>query len=478
MLSHGVKFAISIVATAVLARLLSPQDYGLIGMVAVATNFVAMFKDLGLSLATVQRSEINVEQISTLFWVNLTLSVAAMILMILLAPAVSWFYGDSRLTMITIVSASGFIVGGLTVQHEALLKRQMRFMALSAIAVVSMVIGYAVGIAFAWHGARFWALVFSQLALLITNAILVWITCRWRPGLPRRNSGVRSMLTFGGNITGYATINYFSKNADNLLIGKAWGPQQLGLYNKAAQLVGLPTDQINEPLTSVAIPALSRLADSPERYRQAYLRIMEKVLMLVMPAVAVIIVSSDWLIAVVLGSQWTGAGPILVFISIAGLFQPMLNTGGWLLVTQGRGRHMLYWSLINAPISVLSIAVGLPWGAVGVAASYSLSRVFITNPLLFWFVGRSGPVRTGDFYRLLAPFTFGSLIGILACVLFRHFFNIVNPVFGISVCFCLIVAAMILGLSIMPSGRSALRDIRDTLRLLRSVKPKAPLEAR
>ncbi len=478
MLSHGVKFAISIVATAILARLLSPQDYGLIGMVAVATNFVAMFKDLGLSLATIQRSEISVEQISTLFWVNLTLSVATMILMILLAPAVSWFYGDSRLTMITIVSAFGFVVGGLTVQHEALLKRQMRFMALSAIAVASMVIGYAVGIAFAWYGARFWALVFSQLGLLITNAILVWLTCRWRPGLPGRNSGIRSMLSFGGNITGYATINYFSKNADNLLIGKAWGPQQLGLYNKAAQLVGLPTDQINEPLTAVAIPALSRLADSPERYRKAYLRIMEKVLMLVMPAVAVIIVSSDWIISVVLGSKWTGAGPILVFMGIAGLFQPIMNTGGWLLVSQGRGRHMLYWSLINAPISVLSIAVGLPWGAVGVAACYSLSRVFITNPLLYWFVGRSGPVRTGDFYRLLAPFTFASLIGILSCVLFRHFFNIVNPVFGISVCFCLIVAAMILGLSIMPSGRSALRDIRDTLLLLRPVKPNAPLEAR
>src|SRR6266480_3265186 len=217
MVSHGLKFAVSIVATAILARLLRPQDYGLIGMVAVATNFIVMFKDLGLSLATVQKSEISSEQISTLFWVNLTLSMLTMIIMIILAPAVSWFYGDSRLTMITIVSACGFIVGGLTVQHEALLKRQMRFMALSAIALASMIVGYAVGIAFAWYGFGFWSLVFSQLALLATNAVLVWITCSWRPGLPRRGSGVRSMLSFGGNITGYATVNYFSKNADNLL---------------------------------------------------------------------------------------------------------------------------------------------------------------------------------------------------------------------------------------------------------------------
>lgn len=478
MASHGLKFAVSIVATAILARLLSPQDYGLIGMVAVATNFVAMFKDLGLSLATVQRAEINVEQISTLFWVNVALSVATMAIMILIAPAVAWFYGEPRLTLITVVSAFGIIVGGLTVQHEALLKRQMRFTALGAIALVSMIVGYVVGIAFAWHGVRFWALVFSQLALLATNAILVWIVCGWRPGLPRRDSGIQSMLRFGGNITGYAAINYFSKNADTLLIGRFWGPQQLGLYSKASQLVGLPTDQINEPLTSVAIPALSRLADSPERYRKAYFRIMEKVLMLVMPAVALIVVSSDWLISIVLGAQWKDAGPILVFMSIAGLLQPVINTGGLLLVTQGRGKHMLYWSLISSPISILSIIAGLPWGALGVAATYSLTRVFITNPLMYWFVGRSGPIRTMDFYRLLAPFTLASTVGILSCLVFRHFFNVDNPFLGVTICFSLIASANLLVLSVMPSGRSALRDIKNSFLLLRPVSPNPALEAR
>jgi O-antigen/teichoic acid export membrane protein len=478
MASHGLKFAISIVATAILARLLSPRDYGLIGMVAVATNFIVMFKDLGLSLATVQKSEISSRQISTLFWVNLMLSVVTMLVMVLLAPAVSWFYGDSRLTMITIVSATGFVIGGLTVQHEALLKRQMRFMALSAIALVAMIVGYIVGIAFAWYGFGFWALVFSQLALLATDAVLVWITCGWRPGLPRRGTGVRSMLSFGGNITAYGTVNYFSKNADNLLIGKFWGAQPLGLYNKAAQLVGLPTDQVHEPVMAVAVPALSRLADSPERYRKAYLRIMEKVLMLVMPAVALLIVSSDWIISIVLGSQWKDAGTILVFMSIAGLFQPIVNTAGSMLVTQGRGRHLFYWSLITSPLSILSIFAGLPWGAVGVAASYSLTRVLITNPLMYWFVGRTGPVRTKDFYRLLAPFTAASAAGILACLGFRHFFIVLNPVLGLAACFSLIAAANLIVLSLTTSGRAALLDIRNSVLLLRPVRTKAALEAR
>lgn len=476
--SHGVKFAVSIIATAILARLLSPQDYGLIGMVAVATNFVAMFKDLGLAHATVQRTEISSKQVSTLFWVNVGLSVVTTGAMVLLAPAVAWFYGDPRLTLITIASAGGFIFGGLAVQHEALLKRQMRFTTLSAIALVSMVTGYAVGIACAWSGFAYWSLVFSQMALLLTNMVLVWATCRWIPGLPSRKAGIGSMLSFGGNITGYATVNYFSKNADNLLIGKFWGAPQLGLYNKAAQLVGLPTDQINEPLTSVAIPALSRLTNDPERYRKAYLRIMEKVLMLVMPAVAFIIVSSDWLIAIVLGEQWKEAGTILVYMSIAGLLQPVISTVGWLLVTQGRGRDLLNWSLINAPISILSIAVGIRWGAVGVAASYSLTRIFITNPLMYWFVGRTGPVKTRDFYRLLVPFVLSSSVGIVACLLFRRFIPVDGAVTGLIASFTLLASSNLLVLSVIPSGRNALSDIKNSLTLLRPHRPAAIAEAR
>lgn len=472
IVSHGLKFALSILATAILARLLTPQDYGLIGMVVVFTGFVAMFKDMGLSLATVQRAEITFEQISTLFWINVTISIAITLLMMLLAPLIGWFYGEPRLTMITIVTSLGFFFGGLAVQHEALLKRQMRFYALSVIAFLSMMIGYVVGIVLAWRGASYWALVFSQLALLASNAIGVWVTCRWRPGRPKRNTGVRSMLSFGGNVTGYALINYVSKNCDNLIIGRAFGPQLLGLYTKAVQLLNLPTEQINEPIASVAIPALSRLADSPERYRQAYLRIIEKVLMVTMPAVILMLATADWLVLMILGPQWGDSARIFVFMGIAGLFAPVSLTGGWLLVSQGRVRDMLRWSLINAPISILSIIAGLPWGVVGVAASFSLGRVLVANPLLYWFVGRSGPVRMADFYRLLAPFTGASLFSLLACLLFRRFVEVTNPLIGFVACGIIVAVTTPLFLALMPAGRKALVDIKNSMLLLLPHKPK------
>ena len=467
VVSHGLKFVLSIGATAVLARLLSPQDYGLVGMVAVFTGFVAMFKDAGLSLATVQRAEISYEQISTLFWVNVTLSAAITLVMVALAPAIGWFYAEPRLVTITIATAVGFIFGGLAVQHEALLKRQMRFYALSVIAFVSMTMGYAVGIILAWRGIGYWALVFSQLALLATNAIGVWIVCRWRPGRPQRNSGVRSMLSFGGNITGYALINYISNNASNLVVGRIFGPQPLGLYTKAAQLLSLPTEQINEPLATVSIPALSRLADDPVRYRQAYLRIIEKVILVTMPAIALMMATSDWVVRIVLGSQWTESSKLVVFMGVAALFQPVMSTAGWLLVSQGRVRDMLRWSLINAPISILSIVAGLPWGVAGVAASWALGRIFVANPLLFWFVGRKGPVRTGDFYRLLAPFTLASVFSLAACLGFRRLVLIENPLLGCVACGIVVFITTPLVLALMPAGRKALVDIKSSLILLR-----------
>ena len=466
VVSHSLRFVITIAATGVMARLLRPSDYGLIGMVAFFTNFVAMFKDLGLSVATIQKSEVSREQVSTLFWLNVAFSIAITVLTIALAPFVAWFYGDPRLMAVTVVTAMGFVLGGLTVQHEALLRRQMRFFSLVSVVLISTIIGYVVGIFMAWRGFSYWSLVFSQLALLLTNTIGVWLVCRWRPGLPRRNSGVRSMLAFGRNFTGFSIINYFSRNLDNLLLGKVWGANELGLYSRAYQLMTLPIDQVNEPVTSVAIPALSRIKDDDQRYRQAYLRMLEKIAMFTMPAIAFMMATSDWIVQVVLGPQWSATSRIFLLLGITGLFQPIANTTGWLFLTQGRSRHMFQWGLISGPLTMGSILLGLPWGAVGVATSYALTRVVLTDPLLFWFVGRTGPVRTRDFYRTIAPFTFASLVALAVSVGLRSLITIHNPILGLITLFITTGAITLLCLGALPAGRLALADIKKTIALM------------
>ena len=274
------------------------------------------------------------------------------------------------------------------------------------------------------------------------------------------------MLRFGGNLTGFTTINYFSRNLDNLLIGRFWGAQQLGLYTRAYQLMGLPIDQINEPITSVAVPSLSRLTDSPESYRKAYLRMLEKIALLTMPIVVLMIVTSDWIIRIVLGSQWIGATQIFVLLGITALFQPIANTTGWLLISQGRTNHMLQWGLISGPIIMASIVAGLPWGAVGVAASYAFTRVFIVDPLLYWFVGRRGPVRTIDFYRTIAPFVCSSVCALLASLAFRRWGNVNSGLWTIAICLIITGITTFLVLAVIPAGRAAIYDVKDSLLLL------------
>jgi PST family polysaccharide transporter len=353
----------------------------------------------------------------------------------------------------------GFLFGGLAVQHEALLRRQMRFLSLAIVEVASLLIGITVAVVLAWRGFHYWALIFSQLTQGLSYTIGVWIVCRWRPGLPARGSGVRSMLVFGRNLTGFSVVNYFARNLDNLLIGKFWGSQQLGLYAKAYQLLLLPIEQINTPIAAVAVPALSRLNDEPERYRQAYLRILEKVAILTMPGVALMIMTSDWITLIVLGPQWVNAARIFALLGIAGLVQPIANTTGWLFVTQSRTHHMFQWGLIGSTIIILSIVAGLPWGAVGVAASYSITFVVVVLPALLWFVGRTGPVRTRDFYHTMFPYVAATACSLLATFLFRKWVTVTVPLVGVAACLIIVASMTFLVLVVLPDGRNALRDL-------------------
>ena len=464
--SQGTKFSLGLAGTVILARLLSPEDYGLVGMVAVVTGFISIFKDLGLSAATIQKAEINNQQISTLFWVNVLLSVGLMLSTAAIAPGIAWFYGEPKLTAITLAYASGFLFGGLAVQHEAVLRRRMRFLALATAEVVSLVLSSVVAITLAWNGARYWALVSGHLCLGLIYSMAVWIACGWRPGPPVRNSGVREMLAFGGNLTGFAVVNYFARNLDNLLIGRYWGPQQLGLYARAYQLLLLPIDQMLTPISAVAVPALSRLKDSPDRYRQAYLRLLEKVALLTMPLMAFMIVSSDWLVAIVLGPKWTGVSPIFSLLGIVGLMQPLASTTGWLFVTQGRTHDMFKWGIIGSTITVAGIVAGLKWGAVGVAASYSLTSIVIVIPLLFWFVTRSGPVRMTDLYRTVAPVALASMCSLGVLLFLKHSISFNSSLAGLAVSLIVVIATTLSILFLLPPGRLVLLDLKQTITLL------------
>ena len=465
--SQASQFVIGLLATMVMARLLTPRDYGLIGMVTVVTGFLTIFKDIGLSRATIQRNVLTHDEASSLFWINGAVGVGIALLTAAIAPVIARFYGEPRLTNITIALACGFLVSGFSVQHQALLRRRMRFGILAANDVFSITLASVVGITMAFERMSYWAIVGNQLTFTISGAVLAWTVCRWRPSLPKRSTPVREMLAFGGNITGFTVLNYFSRNTDDLLIGRFWGSQQLGLYAKAYQLLLFPLNQINLPIGGVAVPTLSRLVDEPERYRAAFARTLDKIVLITMPLVVFLMVCSDWLIAVVLGSQWVGAANIFMWLAIAGFVQPIGYTTGWLFTSQNRTGELLRWGVMSSVLAVGSIAAGVHWGAEGVAKSYGLTSALITTPLNLWWVGRRGPVRTWDFYKTSAPFAISAIIAGGAVWVFHYFAHPAHELVGLIIGFGITVVVFLAVLSAGAAGRAALRDVVASLEHLR-----------
>ena len=465
--SQASQFIIGLLATMVMARLLTPRDYGLIGMVTVVTGFLTIFKDIGLSRATIQRNVLTHDEASSLFWINGGVGVCIALLTAAIAPVIARFYGEPRLTNITIALACGFLVSGFSVQHQALLRRRMRFGILAANDVLSIAIAGIVGITMAYERMSYWAIVGNQLSFTISGAVLAWIVCPWRPSLPKRSTRVREMLAFGGNITGFTVLNYFARNTDDLLIGRFWGSQQLGLYAKAYQLLLFPLNQINLPVGGVAVPTLSRLADEPARYRAAFARTLEKIVLVTMPLVVFLMVCSDWLIAFVLGDQWLGAARIFMWLAIAGFSQPIGYTTGWLFTSQNRTGELLRWGVISSALAVASIAAGVHWGAEGVAKSYGLTSALITTPLNLWYVGRRGPVRTSDFYRTSAPVAVAAIVAGGAVYLFHHFAHPAHEIIGLMIGFGITAVVFLAVLSMSAGGRGALRDVKTSLDHLR-----------
>ena len=381
MAGQGIMFVIQTASTMVLARLLTPADYGLIGMVMVVVNFAQMFKDAGLSMATVQKESISHEQISTLFWVNILISAVLGMCVLASSPVVAAFYGRPELSAITALLSISFIISGLSIQHVAILRRNMRFGNLAVVQISAELVRFIVTILLAVYGWRYWALVGGSLARASASTALTFFFCPWLPGRMRRRTGVRGMLKFGSHLTGFNFINYFSRNADNILIGRLVGADALGLYAKAYQIVYMPLLNIRNPINAVAIPLLSRLQDEPERFKRYYGRIVFLLAFFSMPVMAFCVVFAEQLILLVFGPKWLSMTGIFRVLAFAGFIQPVAGSKGALLVAMGRTRIYLLQGILMAVATVAGFSIGVVWGPVGVATSYTIVLYLIQYPL-------------------------------------------------------------------------------------------------
>jgi O-antigen/teichoic acid export membrane protein/glycosyltransferase involved in cell wall biosynthesis len=386
VVAQGTTFSLRLGSLMILARLLNPRDFGLVGMVMALTGVLNLFRDFGLSAATVQRVKVTAEQVSTLFWINVVVGVGLTALTMAAAPAIAAFYHEPRLLWITIVLAFGFVINAAGVQHSSLLQRQMRFTTMAAIDVLSLVISVVIAIGMARRGFGYWALVAAALIPTVVMTTCLWIASGWIPGKPQRGSGVRSLLRFGGTLTLNGIVVYIANNLDKVLIGRWWGAQAVGLYGRAYQLINIPIENLNFAAGEVAFPALSRVQDDPPRLRRYFLKGYSLVVGLTVPITIACALLANDLISVVLGPKWQEAILIFRLLSPTILILALINPLIWLVLSLGMVERSLRIGLVYSPLVILGCVAGLPYGPVGVAVGYSSVLALWCIPHIAWAV--------------------------------------------------------------------------------------------
>lgn len=395
----------------VLARLLGPKDFGLVGMVTAFTGVLNLLKDFGLSSAAVQRATVTEEQISTLFWINIAVGTLLGLFAAATAPLIAAFYHEPRLLEITAVLATGFIINSAGVQHSALLQRQMRFTAMAAINVISLAGAAAVAIVAAKAGYGYWALVAMTISTPFIATVGAWAAAGWIPGMPKRGTGIGSMMRFGGTITLNGLVAYMAYNADKVLIGRFWGTDAIGIYGRAYQLVNIPTDNLNSAVGEVAFSALSRLQDDPIRLKSYFLKGYSVIISMTLPLTIACVVFADDVVRLLLGEKWIEAVPIFRLLAPTIMIFALINPMGWLLYSLGLVKRSLNIALVFAPTIVAGYFVGLSHGPKGIAFAYSAVMTLWVVPFIAWCV-HGTPVSLKDVLRAVSrPLGFGILAG-------------------------------------------------------------------
>ena len=462
----AINFLVTVTSTILVTRKLTDEDFGLVAMVTVLTGFASIFLDLGLSKAVIQKPKINHDQVSTLFWINI--AVASIIATIVAAatPLLIWVYNEPRLLPINLALSSLFIVSALGIQHRALLARRMEHGKISLVAILATPIAAAVAITIAYLGGKYWALVaipaVSQLAIVIG----MWIACPWIPGRPKRGTGVREMLGFGSQVTGFQFVNYFARRADNALLGYQFGAGPLGLYDRAYSLMLMPARKLNGPIVNVVVPALSRLCEDPVKYRKAFLACLTPISYFQTLLVGFTLLNIENLVILFLGENWVKIVPVFYALSLAAVAAGTNGVGGWLYLSYGHVDAQLKWSLFQSSVMLLGLAIGVQFGTIGTALAVSIVYT-LSKPLAIIYSSRPTPIAARDILICVYKPVGIALIALAMTMTVILFYEPNNPWLQILVRSSLYGGFVLLLIAAIPWLRKDITEAIKNIRLLR-----------
>jgi PST family polysaccharide transporter len=406
LVGQAARIIVQVASVSILARLLSPSDYGLVAIVLAIVGVGEIFRDFGLSTAAIQAKVVTNDQRDKLFWLNTGIGAFLTVLCALAAPLVAVLFHQQALTPITRVLAFTFLLNGMAAQHEADLKRHLRFAALVTVNIGAQAFGAVIAITMAALGGGYWALVAQQIcAGALTLAWLVALT-RWVPHLPKRGVDVRSFTRFGFGLVGSQIVGYLNNNVDTVTIGIRFSATQLGYYNRGYQLLMRPLSQLRTPTTSVALPVLAKLHDDAARTDAFLVQGQLALGYSLVASVAIAAGAADPIVHIFLGDQWASVAPVFALLALAGVFQTISYVGSWVYLSRALTGSLVWYSMVSLAIKLVCVLVGSIWGIVGVAGGFALAPA-LAWPISIWWLSR--------LTRLPARALYGGAARILLC---------------------------------------------------------------
>lgn len=373
---------VQIGSTVLIARQLDPRDFGLVAIVQALVGFAPFLIDLGTTDASTQKASVTRSEISSLFWLNVSLGGGFTLLFAAGSWLIASIFGDPALAGIALASSVTFILTGLTIQHYALMRRAMEFRRIATIDIAANVISSIIAVAMALTGWGHWALVAKPLLTLGLTTLGAWLSCGWVPGRPSVTPEVKGMVRFGLGVTGFAVTDHLTRSADRLALGYVYGSGPLGYFQNAFLLYGNLIAILAESLHNVAVSALSKLKDDAEALKQSWAAALSAYSFVACPAFAILAVTGTDIIVLLLGEKWAPAGPLLCIFALRGIPQSVERSLGWLHVVAGRSDRWMRWGFVSAGVQLVALAAGLPFGPIGVATSYTVAMFVLFVPAL------------------------------------------------------------------------------------------------
>ncbi|MBS0244756.1 MAG: oligosaccharide flippase family protein, partial [Proteobacteria bacterium] len=367
--------------------------------------------DCGTADAAVQRASLKRDESSALFWLNISMGLILSIAFATASSFLAGIYGEPALTNLVLVASTTFVIGAASIQHSALIRRALEFRQLAVIEVASNILGTIVAIALALAGAGYWSLVAKPLLITLLTTLGVWASCPWRPGRPRYSAGAAELVRMGLGITGFTTTDYLSQSADRLALGYVSGTQAVGNFQNAF-LIYSNLLALTAPLHNIAVSSLSRLRGNLDELKQAWSRALSTLTFASGAAFATLAVNAGDIVTILLGPKWTAITPLVTVFAIRGIPHVAERTMGWLHIAAGRSDRWMRWGLISAVCQLLALAAGLPFGAIGVAVSYTITMYALVVPTLVY-AGRPLSIGLKDVLGTIAPQVVSALATVL-----------------------------------------------------------------